>query len=167
MAIKLVGQTFCHLTMRQLIAPLAIHRRLEILTFQMKSCMVLLSTCCSLGKMMTTAAQLQIIFLNFHRVWFEWIGCLCMESIWWVFQRHVYIFSLFPHQQRYAKKSHSKVSYLGQCFLFLASSVSWSNVRGMWFLGQGMHAPVTKVATQDSSFHSSLLPLCSWLFPDL
>lgn len=44
---------------------------------------------------------------------------------------------------------------------------SWSNVRGMWFLGQCMHAPVTKVGTQDTSFQSSLLPLCSWLLPDL
>lgn len=140
----------------------------------MKSYLIQLSTYCSLGNMMTMAVKLQMIFLNLLRVWFMWTGCPCMESSWWVFQRYVYMFSWFPHQQQHSKKtpkkSYCKFSDLGQCFLLLTSSVtsgSWSNVRGMWFLGQYMHVPVIKVGTQDTSFQSSLLPLCSWLLPDL
>ena len=60
--------------------PLAIHSRLEILSFQTNSHLVQLSAYWSVGKIMTISVQLQTTFMNLHRVCFVWTGWPCMES---------------------------------------------------------------------------------------
>ena len=92
MAIKFMGQAFCQLTLYSV--PLALHSLLEILSFQMNSCLVQLSAYCSMGKIMTISVQFQTTFMYLHRVSFVWTGGPCTESSQWVFKRYVYVFCM-------------------------------------------------------------------------
>lgn len=133
----------------------------------MKSRMVQLSTYWSFGKMMTMAVQLQMIFLNLHRAWFVWTGCPSMESRWSGFSRDVFTcFHAFHTNKGMQKQSYGKVSDLGRCFFLLASSGSWSNARGLWFLWQwlrwALKTPVSKLPSFPYVHGSSLISsLCS------
>lgn len=169
--------------------PLAIHNLLEILSFQVNLCVVQLLVYCSIVKMMTISVQLQTTFMNLHRVWFVWTGCLCMERSWWVFKRYAYMFCTVSAPTK-TYKSNSTVTFwlwakVPCCWHHPWHPGSWGTVRGMWFLGQGSfnltmplriylwiaicftgHVPQwLRQALKTPVL--SLLPICSWLLPDL
>lgn len=111
------------------------------MSFQVNLCVVQLLAYCSIVKMMTISVQLQTTFMNLHRVWFVWTGCLCMERSWWVFKRYAYMFCTVSAPTK-TYKSNSTVTFwlwakVPCCWHHPWHPGSWCTVRGMWFLGQG------------------------------